>query len=110
MVLLAFRQPAKNQQALLVAFQEEGWPEYLYDPLPGSRVNAVKRLQDAVFALNGTLKTEALRRAELPAGDCAAYTVAFHTDESGERVRWQWTLITTPNAARHAPRAKLFVG
>lgn len=109
-VLLSFRQPAKNQQALLVAFQEEGWPEYLYDPLPGSRVNAVKRLQDAVFALNGTLETEALRRAELSAGDCAAYTVEFHTDKSGERPRWQWTRITTPDAARRWPRAKLFVG
>ena len=109
-VLLAFKQRAKNQEALLIAFQEERWSEYIDDPLPGSRVDAVKRLQDAVYALNTTLETEALRRAELSASDHAGYTVQFHIDESGERIRWQWERITLDDAARYATRAKLFVG
>lgn len=109
-VLLAFRQKAKNQEALLMAFQEERWSEYIDDPLPGSRVDAVKRLQDAVYALNTTLETEALRRAELSAGDRAAYTLQFHIDESGERIRWQLERVTPHDATQCATRAKLFVG
>ncbi|MGH9622072.1 MAG: hypothetical protein ACRD45_20505 [Bryobacteraceae bacterium] len=118
-----FKQPADNARTLHKVFQEEGWHEYLDDPLPGGRVDAVKRLQDAVFALNGTLRNGTLRngtlrnaalsRAALSTVDRPASSVPFHIDESGERLRCQLARITPPDAGRRAPRAgwaRLVVG
>lgn len=48
-----FRQPALNQETILSAFQEEGWPPRLDDPLPGSReADPRVRLHDAIKGLN----------------------------------------------------------
>jgi hypothetical protein len=30
--------PAGNQELMLSAFQEEGWPEHIHDPLPGNHL------------------------------------------------------------------------
>lgn len=48
-----FRQRARNQKTILDAFQEEGWPERIDDPLPGdSKANRRQRLADALRRLN----------------------------------------------------------
>jgi hypothetical protein len=48
-----FRRPAPSQELILAAFQEEGWPPRVDDPLPGQRgVCARERLHDAVQGLN----------------------------------------------------------
>jgi hypothetical protein len=52
-VLKRFRQPAKNQQAILAAFQEDGWPERIDNPIPGSHdENASERLHNTLKRLN----------------------------------------------------------
>jgi hypothetical protein len=48
-----FRQPAKNQELILRVFEEEGWPESIDDPLPGSaEIRPGDRLHNAVQRLN----------------------------------------------------------
>jgi hypothetical protein len=48
-----FTQPAPNQERILAAFQEEGWPRRIDDPLPGDgRVDQHNRLREAVRSLN----------------------------------------------------------
>lgn len=48
-----FRQPAPNQEAILGAFQEEGWPARIDSPLPGDgHIAAEDRLHEAVKKLN----------------------------------------------------------
>jgi len=46
--------PARqNQETILSAFQEDGWPPHIDNPLPGSEdTDAVDRLHDAVKLLN----------------------------------------------------------
>ena len=52
-VVKRFRQPAKNQEMILAAFQEEGWPAHLDDPLPGGdNQDAPDRLHDTIRRLN----------------------------------------------------------
>ena len=53
-----FRRPSKNQVGLLMAFEEEGWPEMIFDPLPGeANVDAKHRLRDTVYHLNVMVHT-----------------------------------------------------
>jgi hypothetical protein len=50
-----FRNSASNQRSILDAFQTQGWPERLADPLPGgcgARGNLKQRLHDAIKNLN----------------------------------------------------------
>jgi hypothetical protein len=48
-----YRQPAKNQETILAAFEEDGWPARIDDPLPGTAEgDPGQRLADAVRALN----------------------------------------------------------
>jgi hypothetical protein len=48
-----FKEPAPNQETILAAFQEEGWPDRIDDPLPPIEgVDSKKRLHDAVVRLN----------------------------------------------------------
>ena len=52
-ILKRFRQPSVNQEAILAAAEELGWPELFDDPLPGKAgVNAKRRLHDTVKDLN----------------------------------------------------------
>ena len=49
-----FRRPAGNQESVLVAFQEEGWPDRIDDPLrPSSEQDPKVRLNFTVRRLNG---------------------------------------------------------
>ena len=48
-----FRWPAQNQEAILNAFQQQGWPARIADPLPAdSKVCAKRRLHDTIKCLN----------------------------------------------------------
>ncbi|MBY0455979.1 MAG: hypothetical protein K2V38_01430 [Gemmataceae bacterium] len=53
-----FAKPAQNQELVLAAFQEEGWPEAIDDPLPGGKLGRTveslnDRLEHIRFRLNG---------------------------------------------------------
>jgi hypothetical protein len=48
-----FRQPAKNQEAILSAFEEDGWPPRIDNPLAGDGdIDGQDRMHDAVKKLN----------------------------------------------------------
>ena len=48
-----FRVPAPNQELVLAAFEEEGWPPHLDDPLPNnSSTDPKQRLHDTIKRLN----------------------------------------------------------
>src|SRR5262245_25376528 len=53
-VVKRFREPAANQEAILAAFEEEGWCEHVFDPLPGGLQPAAakRRLHDTIKRLN----------------------------------------------------------
>jgi hypothetical protein len=53
LVVKRFRQPACNQETILAAFEEDGWPPRIDNPLPGNGdTEAVDRLHEAVKKLN----------------------------------------------------------
>jgi len=52
-LLKRFRVPAPNQEIVLAAFQEEGWPNCIDDPLPPKGdLSPQRRLHDTIKALN----------------------------------------------------------
>jgi hypothetical protein len=70
-----FRVPALNQEKILAAFEEEGWPEFIDDPLPPTdEICPKRRLRDTIKCLNAH---QAMRMLQ------------FHGDGTGERVRWE---------------------
>jgi len=75
-IVKRFRVPAGNQELILSAFQEEGWPAYIDDPLPTkSEVSSKRRLHNAITRLNGGQLAPLLR---------------FHGNGNGEGVGWQF--------------------
>jgi hypothetical protein len=53
LVVKRFRQPACCQETILAAFEEDGWPPRIDNPLPGDGdTGAVDRLNEAVKKLN----------------------------------------------------------
>ncbi len=76
-VVKRFRVPAPNQIAVLAAFQEEGGPPQVFDPLPpeGDQ-NPKRRLQETIKALNGHRLAPIIR---------------FRGDGTGQGVLWEWT-------------------
>jgi len=70
-----FRVPAGNQELVLSAFEEEGWPTYIDDPLPSKSEMAPKqRLHNVITRLNGSQLVPLLR---------------FHGNGNGEGIGWQ---------------------
>lgn len=70
-----FRVPASNQQALLDALEEEGWPARIDDPLAPMTNGQVKaRLHDTIKALNRHQVCRLLR---------------FFGDGTGQAVMWE---------------------
>lgn len=52
-VVKRFRLPASNQELVLAAFEEEGWPRHIDDPLPSPRdCDPQQRLHDTIKRLN----------------------------------------------------------
>lgn len=79
-----FRQPAKNQETVLAAFQEDGWPPHVDNPLSGNvDIDARDRLHDTVRKLNR--QTNRL--------------LHFFSDGNGEGV--VWSLAALPSQKRH---------
>jgi hypothetical protein len=71
----SFRVPAENQETVLAALEEEGWPERIDDPLrQASCRDAKARLHDTIKALNRS-QTNAMLR--------------FHGDGTGQAVLWR---------------------
>ena len=56
-----FRHPARNQERLLNAFEEHGWPEQIDDPSPGPESLTGVRLNDTIRQLNRHQQTPLLR-------------------------------------------------
>ena len=70
-----FKWLAANQEAILCAFEEEGWPEKIDDPLPPHREqDSKRRLADTIKCLNRKQVTELIH---------------FHGDGTGEGVTWE---------------------
>ena len=75
-----FRVPAENQELVLSAFQEEGWPAYIDDPLPmKSEIAPKQRLRNAIDRLNANQLLPLLR---------------FHGNGNGQGVGWR--LLSLP--------------
>lgn len=61
-VVKHFKVPAANQELVLSAFQEEGWPPSIYDPLqPAPGIDAKRRLHDTINRLNRNQRHRRLR-------------------------------------------------
>jgi hypothetical protein len=76
-IVKRFRLPAANQEAVLLAFEEEGWPAAILDPLPPrDEQDCKQRLHDTIKALNRS------RRARI---------ILFRGDGTGEGVLWEWS-------------------
>jgi hypothetical protein len=74
-VVKEFRLPSPNQETVLMAFEEEGWPPRIDDPLPQhSGVDPKRRLHDTIKSLNRNQKRGRMR---------------FMGDGTGEGVRWR---------------------
>lgn len=74
-IIKRFKWQAVNQELVLSAFQEDGWPTVIDDPLPPKpEQDAKRRLHDTIKALN--------RNHEHPA-------MRFHGNGTGEGVRWE---------------------
>lgn len=72
-----YRTPAKNQELILLAFEEESWPQRIDDPLPPTEgIDPKLRLRDTITALNRHQDQSRLR---------------FHGDGAGFGIKWQLT-------------------
>lgn len=73
-VIKRFKVPAPNQEVILSAFEEEGWPPRIDDPLPPQVDQEPKRrLHDTINSLNRNHQAARIR---------------FLGDGSGQGVRW----------------------
>lgn len=74
-VVKRYRVPAKNQSLVLTAFQEEGWPGYIDDPLrPSHELDSKHRLQVTIKSLNRNQLTPLIK---------------FHGNGSGLQIYWE---------------------
>ncbi|MGO9110091.1 MAG: hypothetical protein ACLP9L_12735 [Thermoguttaceae bacterium] len=70
-----FRVPAGNQELVLSAFEEEGWPAYIDDPLPmKSEIAPKQRMHNVITRLNGSQ---------------LALILHFHGNGNGNAIGWQ---------------------
>ena len=79
-----YKLPSPNQEMILSAFEEEGWPPRIDDPLPPvSEMNPKRRLHDTIKSLNRHQK------------NCI---VRFAGDGRGEGVLWEPKSLTSTAA------------
>jgi hypothetical protein len=84
-----FKQPAANQTTILAAFQEEGWPARIDNPLPPTReTDGAERLHDAIKKLNQCQVNPLLR---------------FHGDGTGQGVTWESVPTASPERPQSGP-------
>lgn len=83
-----FKLPSRNQETILAAFQEEGWPARIDDPLPPHPdIDPKRRLHDTIKGLNRNQKNRVIR---------------FLGDGTGEAVTWELS-DQTAESDRHSP-------
>jgi hypothetical protein len=88
-VVKEFKLPSPNQETVLMAFEEDGWPPRIDDPLPPlPQLDPRRRLHDTIKALNRKQKSSLLR---------------FMGDGSGEGIRWEF--LSEPVLAGARPQA-----
>jgi hypothetical protein len=84
-VVKRYRVPSSTQELILAAFQEEGWPPRLDDPLPPLREGCSKdRLRDAIRHLNSNQKKRLIR---------------FRGDGTGQGILWELVQGRAPTVA-----------
>jgi hypothetical protein len=84
-VVKQFKVPAVNQERILAAFEEEGWPVRVDDPLPPVTDQDPKaRLHDTIVSLNRNQKRALIR---------------FYGDGTGQGVRWGMVVAPSETAA-----------
>jgi hypothetical protein len=84
-IVKEFKLPSPNQETVLMAFEEEGWPPRIDDPLsPLPQLDPRRRLHDTIKALNRKQKRELIR---------------FMGDGSGEGIRWELTDKAAANSS-----------
>lgn len=70
-----FKVPAPVQELLLAAFEEEGWPDQITDPLPRcGNQEPKRRLHEAIKGLNRRQRDSSIR---------------FYGDGTGQGIRWE---------------------
>lgn len=75
-IVKEFKLPATNQEAVLAAFQEEGWAPRIDDPLaPMKNQDVKRRLHDTIKSLNRNQRRPLIR---------------FLGDGKGQGVRWEF--------------------
>lgn len=75
-IVKQFKVPAANQEAVLAAFEEEGWPPRIDDPLPPKQNQDPKRrLHDTINSLNRNQRQ---------------FLIRFLGDGSGQGIRWEF--------------------
>ncbi|MDA1013587.1 MAG: hypothetical protein O3A00_03930 [Planctomycetota bacterium] len=78
-VVKSFRVPAIHQEMILSAFEEEGWPRCIFDPIPRNRgVAAERRLSNAISRLNGKQIASLIR---------------FSVNGNGTGFAWRWGVV-----------------
>lgn len=81
-IIKQFRWAAANQETILMAFEEDGWPPRIDDPLPQKLNHSPKsRLHDTIKCLNRNHKKRLIR---------------FNGDGTGEGVIWTLVNGTEP--------------
>ena len=61
-VIKQFRVPSCNQEAVLMAFEEEGWPPRIYDPLiPKNGIEMKRRVMETIKSMNRWHKQKVIR-------------------------------------------------
>jgi len=84
-----FLHPAPNQELALAAFEEDGWPQRIDDPLaPSAECSAKCRLHDTINSLNGHQIHPCLH---------------FSSDANGQGIRWMWKRHPAP---RHSTNGR----
>ncbi|HEY3966020.1 MAG TPA: hypothetical protein VGM05_15780 [Planctomycetaceae bacterium] len=87
-LLKRFTRPAKSQEIILAAFQEEGWPELIDDPLPQDPSQDPKRrLHYTIHHLN---------RGQRP------HLILFYVNGGGQSVHWRLASVRRESGARRA--------
>jgi len=87
----AFDKPAPNQEKVLSAFEEDGWPRHIDDPLSGSgELDPKDRLRFTVRRLNAFQKQPLIR---------------FFADGTGQGIRWERVDATSTLSAAKSRRA-----
>jgi hypothetical protein len=87
-VVKRFKGPAKSQELILAAFQEDGWPDVIDDPLPMlPGQDPKRRLHYTVHHLN---------RVQRPC------LIHFFVNGGGQRIYWQPVIDRQVSSARRA--------